>query len=214
LVVILIMLQSLVNLVVVEKRLQTCQPGSVPAPSLPELFLRDENGVTYHVPSQPEGFARLINMDCTVPNTVAGEWLAAEGLGPLRQLAAEQTVGNSRFDFTAVAADGTQMAIEVKGCTLEQNGLAQFPDAPTLRGVKHLQGLTELVGRGWSCCVCMVVQMEGIHTFRPNWQTHRQFGVVLQQAVQAGVQLKVLGCKVTPDSLQIIQEIPADLTES
>ena len=152
-----------------------------------------------------------INMDSAAPNAVAGEWLAAGGLGKLDQLRAEYKLGDSRFDFYA-EQDGHPMLVEVKGCTLEENGLARFPDAPTLRGVKHVKELTELVGKGYRCCVLLVIQMKGIHTFTPNWDTHPEFGFALQQAAAAGVEIHAMDCIVTPDSLQIDQPVPIDLS--
>lgn len=152
-----------------------------------------------------------INMDSAAPNAVAGEWLAAGGLGKLDKLRAEYKLGDSRFDFYA-EQEGRPMLVEVKGCTLEENGLARFPDAPTLRGVKHVRELTAFAEQGWRCCVLLVVQMKGIHTFRPNWGTHPEFGLALQQAAAAGVEVRAMDCIVTPDSLKIDEPVLVDLT--
>lgn len=162
------------------------------------------------VEKQVSGGVRLINLDSAAPNAVAAEWLAGGGLGTLQSLKPEQTVGNSRFDFCAQYR-GKPMAVEVKGCTLEESGLARFPDAPTLRGLKHVQELTDLVRQGWRCCVLFVVQMKGVHTFSPNWETQPQFGLALQQAVEAGVELYALDCCVTPQSLTADAFVPVKL---
>lgn len=152
-----------------------------------------------------------INMDSAAPNAVAGEWLAAGGLGKLDFLRPEYKLGDSRFDFYA-EQNGRPMLVEVKGCTLEENGLARFPDAPTLRGVKHVKELTKWVTKGCRCCVLLVIQMKGIHTFMPNWDTHPEFGFALQQAAAAGMEIHAMDCIVTPDSLQIDKPVPIDLT--
>lgn len=151
-----------------------------------------------------------INMDSAAPNAVAAEWLAAGGLGKLDTLRAEYKMGDSRFDFYAEQG-GRPMLVEVKGCTLEEDGLARFPDAPTLRGVKHVRELTAYAAQGWRCCVLLVVQMKGIHTFMPNWDTHPEFGFALRQAAAAGVEIHAMDCIVTPESLKIDAPVPVDL---
>ena len=165
----------------------------------------------------PEG-PRLINMDSMAPNRAAQEWLSAGGLGPLEDLRAEVTVGDSRFDFVAkeinrtgdatrqqmeAGAAGRPVAIEVKGCTLEEGGVARFPDAPTLRGLKHVRGLTRLAGEGWRCALLVVIQMKGVRLFRPNWRTQPEFGQALLEARQAGVQIVALDCRVVPGAVEI-----------
>lgn len=152
----------------------------------------------------------LINMDSAAPNAAAAEWLAAGGLGPLHGLRAEYKLADSRFDFYARQGD-TPLLVEVKGCTLEENGHARFPDAPTLRGLRHVQELTVLAQQGWRCCVLIVVQMKGPHSFSPNWDTQPAFGHALQKAVAAGVQLRVMDCQVTPNSMVLDRPIVADL---
>lgn len=152
-----------------------------------------------------------INMDSAAPNAVAGEWLASGGLGQLDFLRAEYKLGDSRFDFYA-EQDGHPVLVEVKGCTLEEDGLARFPDAPTLRGVKHVRELTAYAAQGWRCCVLLVVQMKGIHTFTPNWDTHPEFGFALRQAADAGVEIRAMDCIVTPESLKIDTPVPVDLS--
>ena len=152
----------------------------------------------------------LINMDSAAPNTAAGEWLAAGGLGPVEGLRPEYKLGESRFDFYAMQ-QGRPLLVEVKGCTLEQGGVARFPDAPTLRGLKHVRELTRLAGEGYRCCVFIVIQMKGIHTFCPNWQTHRDFGLALRQAADAGVEVRAVDCRVTPSSMTVDAPVPVNL---
>ena len=108
------------------------------------------------------------------------------------------------------AGDTSQYAIfiEVKGCTLEQDGLALFPDAPTLRGLKHLRTLTALAGQGARCCVLVVIQMQGVRAFAPNWATQPEFGRALQQAAAAGVEIHAMDCAVTPASLTLRAPVP------
>lgn len=203
------------DLVCVEKRLAPGEerPGSIAAEALPEVTCSDETGTVYCAPAWPAGPALLINMDSAAPNAAAAEWLAAGGLGALEALRAEATVGDSRFDFLAKQA-GRPVAVEVKGCTLEENGLALFPDAPTLRGLKHVQGLTALAQQGWRACVLIVVQMKGIHSFTPNRRTHPAFADALAEAAAAGVEVRAVDCCVTPQKTVIDAAVPVRLTLS
>ena len=152
-----------------------------------------------------------VNMDSMAPNRMAAEWLAGGGLGPLEALRAEVTVGDSRFDFRA-AQDGRPVAIEVKGCTLEEGGVARFPDAPTLRGLKHVRGLTALARQGWRCAVLIVIQMKGPTVFRPNWDTQPEFGEALIEAREAGVAIVALDCVTGPGYARIDAPVTVDLT--
>lgn len=154
----------------------------------------------------------LINMDSAAPNKAAQEWLAAGGLGQLDFLKPEYTLGDSRFDFYA-QQQGRPLLVEVKGCTLEQAGVAKFPDAPTQRGLKHVRELAAYARQGWRCCVLVVVQMKGVYKFMPNWQTHAAFGRALQEAAAAGVEVRAVDCLVTPDTIQIDQPVPVDLED-
>ena len=158
----------------------------------------------------PEG-TRLVNMDSMAPNRAAGEWLAAGGLGEIENLRAETAIGDSRFDF-AGQQDGRRVVIEVKVCTLEENGIARFPDAPTLRGVKHLRGLTALAKDGCRCAVLIVIQMKGVRAFQPNWKTQPEFGEALIEARDAGVEIVALDCKVIPGTVEIDARVPVDLS--
>ena len=156
------------------------------------------------------GGARYVNMDSMAPNRAAGEWLAAGGLGPLEKLRAEATVGDSRFDFIAEQA-GRPVAVEVKGCTLEENGIARFPDAPTLRGLKHVRSLTRLAGEGWRCVLLVVIQMKGVRLFTPNWETQPEFGYALIEARSAGVEILAMDCDVRPGEVRIDRPVPVML---
>ena len=157
----------------------------------------------------PDG-PKLVNMDSMAPNRAAAEWLAAGGLGALEHLRPEITVGDSRFDFCAEQA-GRPVAVEVKGCTLEEGGVARFPDAPTLRGLKHVNGLAALARQGWRCAVLIVIQMKGVSMFRPNWQTQPAFGEALIMAREAGVEIHALDCEVRPGFVRIDGPVPVDL---
>ncbi len=152
----------------------------------------------------------LINMDSAAPNHAAGEWLTAGGLGPLARLKAEHTLGDSRFDFYAEQR-GRPLLVEVKGCTLEEEGVAKFPDAPTLRGLKHVRALTGYARQGWRCCVLVVIQMKGVSLFCPNWATHPAFGEALREAAASGVEVRAVDCRVTPRSMTIDAPVPVNL---
>lgn len=148
-----------------------------------------------------DGTTILINMDSQLPNAVAAEWLMKSGLfSPEATLRREVTHGDSRFDICVT--DGDRLTfVEVKGVTLEQEGVALFPDAPTERGIKHLRGLTACVSEGYGAYVLFVIQMKGPTRFSPNDATHQAFGDALREAQRAGVGLIALDCIVTPDSV-------------
>ena len=124
---------------------------------------------------------RLINMDSQAPNIAAKEWLLSGGLGAIIDCKAEFTHGDSRFDFSFLK-DGKRCFLEVKGVTLEQDGVCAFPDAPTQRGVKHLHGLTKLAKEGYGAYVLFVIQMEGVEYLHPNDLTDPAFGAALREA--------------------------------
>ena len=146
---------------------------------------------------------RLINMDSAAPNKVFGEFLAQGGLFPAPSLIRPETrFGSSRFDFY-VEAGSHRAFCEVKGVTLEADGVVRFPDAPTERGVKHLHELTACVSEGYEAWAVFIVQMEGVRYFEPNWATHPAFGEALREAAAAGVRLLAMDCAVTPDSLTV-----------
>ena len=157
----------------------------------------------------PDGM-RLVNMDSMAPNRAAAEWLSAGALGEMRNLRAEASIGDSRFDFCAEQA-GRRVVIEVKGCTLEEDGVARFPDAPTERGVKHVRGLIQLAKQGCRCIVLIVIQMKGVHVFRPNWKTHPEFGQALVDAQSAGVEIIAMDCAVIPGEVRIECPVSVDL---
>lgn len=161
-------------------------------------------------PGQPP---LLVNMDAQAPNKVFAQWAQAGGfVRDLTLLRPETAWGGSRFDFYYETACGVRGFVEVKGVTLEEGGLAAFPDAPTQRGVKHLNELARAAGEGYAAHVCFVVQMEGMTLFCPNERTHPAFGDAMRRAAQAGVELLARGCTVTADSLEIASEIPLSLS--
>lgn len=151
----------------------------------------------------------LINMDAQAPNQVFREWAEGGGFQPdLTLLRPETTWGKSRFDFYWEAEGGRRGFVEVKGVTLEENGHARFPDAPTERGVKHLEELIRCQAEGYEAAVCFVIQMSGMVDFAPNDVTHPAFGAALRRAAQAGVTVLARGCTVTPDSLTMGGPVP------
>ena len=153
----------------------------------------------------------LVNMDAQAPNQVFREWAESGGFQPgLTLLRPETTWGSSRFDFYWEAGERRGF-VEVKGVTLEDNGHARFPDAPTERGVKHLHELIRCHSEGYEAAVCFVIQMGGMTDFAPNDLTHPAFGEALRQAAQAGVQVMARGCAVTPDSLTMGEPVPVRL---
>ena len=154
---------------------------------------------------------RLINMDAQAPNKVFGEWAAAGGFREgLTLLRPETTYGSSRFDFYWESSKSRGF-VEVKGVTLEEDGVVRFPDAPTLRGVKHLEELIAARQAGYQAALCFIVQFSGAKYVTPNDTTHPQFGQALRRAAAAGVEVFALGCAVAPDTLTAEEFVPVRL---
>lgn len=143
-----------------------------------------------------------INMDSQAPNKVVKEWLEGKDYDYIKP---EYKYGDSRIDFYMKKGD-VEYLMEVKGCTLEKNGIGYFPDAPTERGVKHLKELTKAQKLGYQCAVAFAVQMEGVTEVRPNIETHPEFGEALEVAQKAGVKVILYMCQVGSDTLEIIRE--------
>lgn len=153
---------------------------------------------------------RLINMDSQAPNRAAKEWLLSGGLGEIQNLRPETVHGDSRFDFSFIR-DGRPCFLEVKGCTLEEDGICAFPDAPTDRGRKHLLGLKRAAEAGFGAYVLFVVQMADVRFLRPNDATDPAFGRALREAAAAGVEVLAMDCHVTPEEMTIRQAVPVRL---
>ena len=145
---------------------------------------------------------RLINMDSQAPNIAAGEWLKCGGLGKVENLKAESFHEDSRFDFS-FTLDGKPCFLEVKGVTLENDGICAFPDAPTERGTKHLKGLTQAAKDGYGAFVLFVIQMADVKYLHPNDVTDPAFGAALREAASAGVTVLAMDCAVDVDSMAL-----------
>lgn len=143
-----------------------------------------------------------VNMDSQAPNKVVAEWLALQGYTFIKP---EYPYGRSRIDFY-MEKGAQKYLMEVKGCTLEIDGIGYFPDAPTERGVKHLHELAQAQREGYQCAVAFVIQMEGITEVRPNIHTQPEFGAALTAAKKAGVQVLFLLCRIERDTLEIIEQ--------
>ena len=154
--------------------------------------------------------SRLINMDSQAPNIAAKEWLLAGGLGTLEDVRAETKHGDSRFDFS-FTLNGKKCFLEVKGVTLENDGICAFPDAPTERGAKHLRGLTEAARDGYGAYVLFVIQMADVQYLHPNDATDPAFGKALREAAAAGVQVLAVDCAITEDTMIISGRVPVVL---
>lgn len=144
----------------------------------------------------------LINMDSQAPNQAAKEWLLAGGLGSVELVKPEQRFGDSRFDFY-LERNGKGMYLEVKGVTLEEDGVCRFPDAPTDRGAKHLRELMAAKASGFDAGVLFVIQMKPVKYLEPNDGTDPAFGKALREAAAAGVEVMAVDCIVTEDSMVI-----------
>ena len=144
----------------------------------------------------------LINMDSQAPNKAVEEWLKQGGLGSVEEVKAESKFGNSRFDFF-LRRNGKGMYLEVKGVTLEQDGICRFPDAPTDRGAKHLRELIEAKKQGFDAAVIFVIQMKPVKYLEPNDETDPAFGAALREAQAAGVEVFAVDCRITESTMEI-----------
>ncbi len=153
----------------------------------------------------------LVNMDSQAPNRIFQEWAEQGRFCPdLTLLRPETTWGKSRFDFYWEAGERKGF-VEIKGVTLERNGWARFPDAPTLRGVKHLEELIMAKRAGYEATVCFVIQMAGMRAFSPNDETHPEFGAALRRAKAAGVDILAYGCQGEPGRVEMAEPVPVIL---
>lgn len=154
----------------------------------------------YDLVAVRKGTGILFNIDSQAPNKVVKEWLAGQASD---KIVPEHTYGNSRIDFY-MERGNQKYLMEVKGCTLEMDGIGYFPDAPTERGVKHLHELIRAAGEGYKAIAAFVIQMDGVTEVRPNTATHPEFAAAFAEAVAAGVQILMLPCHVEPDRLEIL----------
>lgn len=156
---------------------------------------------------------RLINMDSQAPNQVVKEWLwEKEFFGPNARIHPEKKFHQSRFDFY-IEAQNRKIYMEVKGVTLEENQILRFPDAPTERGIRHLEELAEAILEGYEAYVLFVIQMRGAKYFTPNRQGQEEFARALEDAHRAGVQILAYDCNVTENSLEIREEVEVILDD-
>ena len=143
----------------------------------------------------------LINIDSQAPNKVAKEWLESKDYTYIKP---EYTYGNSRIDFY-MEKDDRKYLMEVKGCTLERDGIGYFPDAPTERGVKHIYDLIKAKEDGYEVSLAFVIQMEGVNEVLPKIETHPEFGVAIDDAKKAGVNIVFIKCRVYENRLEYIE---------
>lgn len=161
---------------------------------------------------------KYVNIDSQMPNYLLREWLEGDNFGRrkyfenISKIQLEKKYGNSRFDLYLEYED-KKAFIEVKGVTLEENGVARFPDAPTERGIKHICELEKSLDDGYEAWIIFVIQMDGIREFRPNWKTHEAFGDALVHAKQSGVHVLALECSVSKGEIYIKNEVELNLTK-
>ncbi len=171
-------------------------------PHVPVVLAKAENPkrkTRYDLVSVLKSGLGWVNIDSQAPNKVAREWLETRGYD---KILGEYVYGESRIDFY-MEKEGQKHLLEVKGCTLEMDGIGYFPDAPTARGVKHLHTLIRARREGYWCGAAFVIQMPSVREVRPNITTHPEFGEALKEAEAAGVRILFLGCDVRPDSLTV-----------
>ena len=173
-------------------------PGATVYVEVADIQKNPERKTKYDLIAVEKPGIGLINMDSQAPNAAAYEWLKKRF--PDAEIRREVTYGASRFDL-CMEKNGKTTFIEVKGVTLEQDGVAAFPDAPTVRGVKHIRELMAAKTAGYGAVILFVVQMKGISYLVPNDTTHPEFGAALREAASVGVEIMSVDCTVTPDSM-------------
>ena len=166
-----------------------------------EVAQNPERKTKYDLIAVEKG-TRLINMDSQAPNRAFLEW-APGFFGESAKIFSERTYGKSRFDFYVETEDGKRHFVEIKGVTLEQDGVVLFPDAPTERGRKHILELCDCVKNGFVSHLFFVVQMKGVSYFTPNIATDPKFAEALKIAKQSGVKIYAVDCNITPDTMGI-----------
>ncbi len=158
----------------------------------------------------------MVNMDSQAPNKVVKEALE-EGsfslpqMGKITLVKSEAKYGNSRLDFYVKDENGREGYIEVKGVTLEDKGVASFPDAPTERGIKHLNELMGLKEQGFLVYCLFVIQMENMRVFKPDIDRHKEFADTLKTAKEKGVQVLAYTCRVTKDTLRLDNPVKVEI---
>lgn len=153
----------------------------------------------------------LINMDSQIPNDAVEEWLKKGNLFSKNAIIRREVkYGDSRFDFY-IEDEGVKAFLEVKGVTLENNGIASFPDAPTIRGIKHINELIACKNQGFEAYIIFVIQMKQVHKFTPNDITHKAFGDALRNAQKAGVKILAFDCHVQENSIEIDSSVKTEL---
>ena len=152
----------------------------------------------------------LVNIDSQAPNKVFREFADCGKFIGYARIYPEKKFGNSRFDFY-MEKEARRIICEIKGVTLEENGVCSFPDAPTTRGQRHVSELTDLVGQGYDCHIVFIVQMHGMKYLVPNRDNDPIFAERLITARQAGVKITALECAVSEDSMTVCGEIPVKI---
>ena len=160
-----------------------------------------------------ENGGQVVNIDSQAPNKIFGEWVESGGFrSDVCAIQPEYTYEDSRFDFRLECENSIQF-VEIQGVTLLRDGCACFPDAPTQRGVKHLNGLIRAVWNGYEAAAVFLIQMKGASCLRPNDDTDPAFGTALREAAANGVQVYAFDCCVTADSLRVDRPVPVELSE-
>ena len=199
----------------IDKRVEVCQVKNTGrcrellVPGTPVFLEKSSNPnrkTQYDLIAVKKG-NRLINMDSQIPNKVVEEWLLKGNLfGEGAVVKREVTYGNSRFDLYIETPD-KKCFMEIKGVTLEEDGVVRFPDAPTQRGVKHVKELCRCIEDGYQAYIMFVIQMEDVRYFEPNEATHPEFGEALREAQKAGVHILAYACDVRKDLINLSKPV-------
>lgn len=154
---------------------------------------------------------KLVNIDSNAPNKVVAEALKAgilqlPGMPCVDLIRPEHEYGKSRFDLY-LEGGGQKAFMEIKGVTLEKDGIAMFPDAPTLRGAKHVHELIAAREEGYMAYIMFLIQMKDVRSFTPNDEMHQAFGDALRLAAKKGVNILAYDCHVEPGGLMFADPV-------
>ena len=179
------------------------------------VFLEESDNMTRKTRFDLVGVLRgdeVVNIDSQAPNQAVGEWLKSGGLfEDVSYVKAEARYGDSRFDYYIESSSGRKAFLEVKGVTLLQDRVARFPDAPTIRGVKHIGELVKCLEDGYEAYILFLLEMKGSKWMEPNDATHPAFGKALREAAEKGVKILAYDCLVTPESLEVDKKVEVRL---
>ena len=178
-----------------------CKELLIPGVNVFLEYLPNHNRKTKYDLICVEKDGQYINIDSQAPNKIFSEWLSkSKYFGENSKVKSEKTYKNSRFDFYIESGE-RKIFVEVKGVTLKIGDTALFPDAPTERGVKHINELVLSLDEGYEAYIFFIIQMKGVKSLSPNISTDPEFGKALSKANKRGVKIVAIDCVAWDDEI-------------